>query len=361
MNSYASAQGQHEEKMVAKKRYRKKQAVKNQKPNGKRTWNKPKPEVIAALDLGTNNCRLLIAKPNPNGFKVIDGFSRIVRLGEGLSNKSELTEEAMNRTYEALSVCGKKVIKHGVMHGRYVATEACRQATNAKTFLKKVEEDIGIWVEIIPSQEEAKLTFLGCIPLLDPRIPFALMFDVGGGSAEFLWVKMKQEKPEILGCISLPCGVVSITEKYGFPEIGPEGYKRIVKDTRALLDPFDKEFEISQTLSKGNAQILGTAGTVTTISAIQMGLKKYNRNLVDGSWLKISDVNLICKNLVLATFDQRAAYTCIGRGRAELIVAGCAVLEAICKMWSSHKLRVADRGLREGILVELSDIVLHPN
>ena len=175
MNSYASAQGQHEEKMVAKKRYRKKQAVKNQKPNGKRTWNKPKPEVIAALDLGTNNCRLLIAKPNPNGFKVIDGFSRIVRLGEGLSNKSELTEEAMDRTYEALSVCGKKVIKHGVMHGRYVATEACRQATNAKTFLKKVEEDIGIWVEIIPSQEEAKLTILGCIPLLDPRIPFALI------------------------------------------------------------------------------------------------------------------------------------------------------------------------------------------
>ena len=134
-----------------------------------------------------------------------------------------------------------------------------------------------------------------------------------------------------------------------------------MKDTQALLDPFDNEFKISQTLSKGNAQILGTAGTVTTISAIQMGLKKYNRNLVDGSWLKFSDVHLICKNLVCATFDQRAAYTCIGRGRAELIVAGCAVLEAICKMWSSHRLRVADRGLREGILVELSDIVLHPN
>ena len=357
--SYASVQGQHEEKMVAKKRFKKKQAVKSEKPQRKPTRIQTKPDVIAALDLGTNNCRLLIAKSDPTGFQVIDGFSRIIRLGEGLSNKGELTEEAMDRTYDALSVCRRKVIKQGVMHGRYVATEACRQAKNAYNFLKKVEEEIGIWVEIIPSQEEAKLTFLGCIPLLDPKIPFALMFDVGGGSAEFLWVKMKGGNPEILGWISLPCGVVPITEKYGFPEIKPEAYQRIVKDIQALLHPFDKEFKISQTLSKGDAQILGTAGTVTTISAIQMGLKKYSRNRVDGSWLKFSDVYLICEDLLFATLDQRAAYTCIGHGRAELIVAGCAILESICKTWSSHRLRVADRGLREGILVELSDLVLH--
>ena len=346
--------------MVAKKRYKRKQAANNQKLHGKQAWLKTKPDVIAALDLGTNNCRLLIAKPNPNGFQVIDGFSRIVRLGEGLLNKGELTKEAMARTFDALSVCGKKVIKQGVMHGRYVATEACRQATNAEKFLQKVEEEIGIWVEIIPSKKEAELTLLGCIPLLDPQIPFALMFDVGGGSAEFLWVKMEKYKPKILGCISLPCGVVTIAEKYGFPEIAPERYKKIVRDIQTLLNPFDKEFEISQTLLEGRAQILGTAGTVTTISAIQMGLKKYNRNLVDGSWLNFSDVHLICRDLVYATFDQRAAYTCIGLERAELIVAGCAVLEAICKTWSSYRLRVADRGLREGILVELSDLVLQP-
>ena len=316
-------------------------------------------KIIAALDLGTNNCRLLVAHPKPGGFKVIDGFSRIVRLGEGVAGTGNLSNAAMDRTLDALKMCAERIVRRDVTHGRYIATEACRQADNGERFLERIEKEIGIRLETIPSREEAELTLAGCLPLLDTNIPYALTFDVGGGSAEVLWVKLqKDQTPEILGWISLPCGVVTMTERYGDPDISRESYARMVCDIKALLKPFDDKHGISLAIERGEVQMLGTAGTVTTIAGIDMDLNRYNRSVVDGSWLDFETVFSICGNLVNASFDERAAYACVGRSRAELVVAGCGVLEAICRTWPTGRLRVADRGVREGILLGLSKIVL---
>ena len=332
---------------------RRRGAARRRQPRGDRR------KIIAALDLGTNNCRLLVAHPMPGGFKVIDGFSRIVRLGEGVAGTGNLSNAAMDRTLDALKMCAERIVRRDVTHGRYIATEACRQADNGERFLERIEKEIGIRLETIPSLEEAELTLAGCLPLLDTNIPYALTFDVGGGSAEVLWVKLqKDQTPKILGWISLPCGVVTMTERYGDPDISRESYARMVCDIKALLKPFDDKHGISLAIERGEVQMLGTAGTVTTIAGIDMDLNRYNRSVVDGSWLDFETVFSICGNLVNASFDERAAYACVGRSRAELVVAGCGVLEAICRTWPTGRLRVADRGVREGILLGLSKIVL---
>jgi exopolyphosphatase / guanosine-5'-triphosphate,3'-diphosphate pyrophosphatase len=314
--------------------------------------------VIAALDLGTNNCRLLIARVKGNGFRVIDGFSRIVRLGEGLEASGQLSEAAMDRTRDALKICAEKIRKRSVLSGRYIATEACRRAENGEAFLKQIESETGLSLEAIPSREEAELTLAGCLPLLDPSVPYALTFDVGGGSAEILWVRLrKTEAPEIIGWISLPCGVVTMTERYGTPEFSAEDYRAMVADIEAQLRPFDEIHGISAAMARGEAQMLGTAGTVTTIAGVNMGLPRYNRSMVDGTWLEFGALHSISKMLVGSSFAERAAHACIGQGRAELVVAGCGVLEAVCTIWPAGRLRVADRGVREGILLALSKAV----
>ena len=311
--------------------------------------------VIAALDLGTNNCRLLIARVQPDGFRVIDGFSRIVRLGEGLDASNNLSQAAMDRTKAAIAVCAEKIKRRSVTSGRYVATEACRRAQNGEEFLVSIEKETGLLLETIPSREEAELTLEGCLPLLDPSIPYALTFDVGGGSAEILWVKLQQDKrPEVIGLISLPCGVVTMTERYGEPEISKEGYRAMVSDVEAMLRPFDEEHGISAAIARGEVQMLGTAGTVTTIAGVHMKLPRYNRAVVDGTWLEFEALETISRMLVSSDFAERAAHACIGQGRAELVVAGCGILEAVCSTWNAGRLRVADRGVREGILLTLS-------
>ena len=314
-----------------------------------------KPSVIAALDLGTNNCRLLVARPVDDGFVVIDGYSRVVRLGEGMAFSGKMSDEAMDRAVAALKICADRIHRRGVTHGRYVATEACRQATNGPEFIARVEQETGLTLEAIPSREEAELTLAGCLPLLDPEVPYALTFDVGGGSAEVLWIRLRPDAlPQVLGWISLPCGVVTVTERYGKPEIGPEDYCRLVDDIQGLLRPFDETHGISEILASGKAQMLGTAGTVTTIAGVNMGLERYNRSLVDGCWLDFSAVRDVTQKLINSSFDERASFGCIGRNRAELVVAGCGVLEAVCRTWQTSRMRVADRGVREGILLALA-------
>jgi len=318
--------------------------------------------AIAALDLGTNNCRLLIARPHPSGFRVIDGYSRIVRLGEGVAASGMLSEPAMRRALEALSVCAEKVGRRNVALGRYVATEACRQARNTPEFLDRVRAETGLDLETIPSLEEAELTLTGCLPLLDPAIPYALTFDVGGGSAEILWVRLDPgADPEIVGWISLPCGVVTMTERYGSAEFTPTEYDAMVADIEAMLRPFDEAHGIGRHIAAGEVQMLGTAGTVTTIAGVKMGLARYNRAVVDGCWLDFEAVHEVSRMLSRASFDERAAHACIGQGRAELVVAGCGVLEAVCRTWPAGRLRVADRGVREGILLALVDEVMQAN
>ncbi|MEX2455390.1 MAG: Ppx/GppA phosphatase family protein [Rhodospirillaceae bacterium] len=307
--------------------------------------------IFSALDLGTNNCRLLIARPARSGFSVIDGFSRIVRLGEGVSEAGVLSEAAMERTIDALRVCARKMARRRVSEARCVATQAARSAHNRAEFVDRVRRETGLDLEVISSREEAELTLTGCFSLLDPGHEHALMFDVGGGSAEFVWARIRPDGgAHIEGWTSLPCGVVTLTERHGNHDFSPAEYEGVVEEVMALLRPFDRRFAIAEQIVRGRVQMVGTAGTVTTIAGVEMSLPRYNRSRVDGSWLRFDAVERVSRDLAVKTFAERAAHPCIGQNRADLVVAGCAVLEAVCRMWPAGRLRVADRGVREGIL-----------
>ena len=315
---------------------------------------RPQPPVYAAVDLGTNNCRLLIARAAPDGFRVIDGYSRIVRLGEGMGATGCLSEAAMERTVEALRICAAKMMRRGVTRARCIATEACRRAGNCGPFLARVEAETGLKLDIISSREEAELTLAGCLPLLDPEVPYALLFDVGGGSAELVWLRQRLPgPPEIMGCTSLLCGVVTLTERVGLREFSPAQYDAVVGEVGAMLSGFEEAHDIRRHIDDGTAQMLGTAGTVTTIAGVHLGLERYDRAQVDGAVLTLDAVNEVSRRLSGWNCAERAAHPCIGPARADLVVAGCAVLEAICRTWPAAKLRVADRGVREGLLLSL--------
>ncbi len=312
------------------------------------------PHTYSALDLGTNNCRLLIAKPTRRGFHVVDAFSRIVRLGEGLGQSGELSAAAMDRAISALKVCAKKMQRRGVSRAHNVATAACRQAANGVGFAAKVLAETGIELDIISPAEEARLAVAGCLPLLDHTSRFALVFDVGGGSTELIWLDLANRRnPGILAWTSMSHGVVSLSEKYGGLEISRQSYVAMVAEVREHLQGFELEHNLRPHFDAGAVQMLGMSGTVTTLTGVHMGLRRYDRSQVDGVWVSVPEIRAVAQQLSGMDYNARVAVPCIGRERADLVVAGCAILEAITDLWPASALRVADRGLREGILTML--------
>ncbi len=310
--------------------------------------------TFAALDLGTNNCRLLIAQPAPGGFAVIDAFSRIVRLGEGLTASHRLSEAAMERAVSALKVCASKIRRrHAESTLRAVATEACRQADNCRYFLDRVEQDVGLTLEIITPAEEARLAVSSCAPLLDTTVPNGLVFDIGGGSTEVTWLHRRDGLPDVIDHVSVPLGVVALSERYGTDNISRGQFRAMVEAFTGALEAFDARNGIRPHVQAGTVQMVGTSGTVTTLAGLNMHLPRYNRAAIDGSWLRFKAARRVTRELMGLNQAQRAAHPCIGRDRADLVLPGCAVLEAICRTWPVGRLRVADRGLREGILFEL--------
>jgi exopolyphosphatase/guanosine-5'-triphosphate,3'-diphosphate pyrophosphatase len=299
----------------------------------------------------------LVARPASSGFRVVDAFSRIVRLGEGLAASGVLSEDAMARTLDALKICADKIAGRRVAAGRYVATEACRQAANCEAFLARVREEIGIEIEIISSTEEARLVVAGCAPLLNPRVPYAIVFDIGGGSTEIVWLRLwgggNRGRPEILGSMSLPFGVVTLTDRFGGTEVSPATYRAMVAEAMAALAPFERTNDIQRHVRTGRVQMLGSSGTVTTLAGIHLALPRYIRALVDGSVLTFEQISVVSAHLAGLDLAGRAANPCIGRERADLVLSGCAILDAICAAWPVGRLRVADRGVREGILFDL--------
>lgn len=312
--------------------------------------------TYAALDLGTNNCRLLVARavPGGEGFRVIDAFSRIVRLGERVSETGVLSEAAIQRTLRALKVCAGKTRRHGVTRMRGVATEACRRAANCDAFIGRVRAETGIALDIIGGDEEAELALAGCIPLLDGGARHALVFDIGGGSTELMFLGLAAPgEPDILDVTSLPCGVVTLSERHGGRDIPPQVYRTMVDDALSLLAPFEARNAIAARARAGGLQMLGTSGTVTTLAAVSLELPKYDRARVDGRWIAGEEIARTSDRLARMSYRERADHPCIKRGRADLVVAGCAILEAIMRRWPVGRVRIADRGLREGILLAL--------
>lgn len=318
--------------------------------------------ILAALDLGTNNCRLLIAREaHPGHFCVIDAFSRIVRLGEGIGHTERLSDAAMERTIEALKICAEKIKKRRADKIRAVATEACRQALNSMDFLKRIETETGISFEIISPAEEASLAFRGTMPLLDHRIPYAIIFDIGGGSTELGWLRAEPNNRDysIRAWHSMKAGVVSMAERFGAEPKDPgewhDFYESMVDFAACELAVFSRAIDAKKQIRQQQVQMIGTSGTVTTLTGIYMQLPKYDRSKVDGTYLKFSVLDKISRELARQTCAERAKHPCVGTERADLVVAGCAILSAICREWPVGQLRVADRGVREGILMNLME------
>ncbi len=311
--------------------------------------------TYAALDLGTNNCRLLVARPAGDGFRVVDAFSRIVRLGEGISASGRLSEAAIDRSLEALEVCRNKMRNRGVTRARLIATEACRAAVNGPEFRARVTEKLGLALEVIDRETEAALAATSCTPLIDPEAEGVVLFDIGGGSSELVRLdrsprcKRGPPLPQIRGWISLPHGVVTLAERHGGHNVTRDVYEAMVAEVAEMIAPFAREH------GEGlhGVHMLGTSGTVTTIAGVHLDLKRYDRNRIDGCWLEACEIDSVLERLVAMSYDERVASPCIGADRADLVLAGCAILEAIRRAFPCPRLRVADRGLREGMLVQM--------
>jgi exopolyphosphatase/guanosine-5'-triphosphate,3'-diphosphate pyrophosphatase len=309
--------------------------------------------VYAALDLGTNNCRLLIACPTDDGFRVVDSFSRIIRLGEGISATGYISEAAIERAIAALSICRDKIKSKNAKRLRLIATEACRAASNADGFRDRVAAETGINLEVIDRETEAALAVIGCSPLLEPRGRGAILFDIGGGSTELVRIERDPAEhnatPRIKAWMSIPLGVVTLAERFGGRDVTRESYAGMVQDVAKHVAPFAAEH--GEDLR--DMHLLGTSGTVTTLAGVHLNLARYDRRRIDGVWMNNADVTATIARLLGMTYQERAANHCISVERADLVLAGCAILDAIRNAFPLPRLRVADRGLREGMLVEM--------
>lgn len=311
--------------------------------------------LYGALDLGTNNCRLLIAKPARDGFRVVDSFSRIVRLGEGLSRTGLLDDGAMDRAYEALVLCGERVAKKGVDSSRLmaVATQACRQAENGPAFIERVRQGTGLKLRIIDPVEEARLAVRGCLNLFDPSVEAVLVVDVGGGSTELNWLSKRGDTFVLEGWMSAPVGVVTLAERHPEPAGDLEvWYEAMVTDMGTAIADAPVDPALRDLFVEGRAHIVGTSGAITSLAGIHLGLRRYQRSLVDGLWMTRGDCETAADTLKRLGAAGRAAEPCIGPDRADLVLAGAAIMEAVQRAWPSERVRVADRGLREGLLLQ---------
>ncbi len=315
--------------------------------------------AYAALDLGTNNCRLLIAIPTrPGQFRVIDAFSRIVRLGEGLGRTGSLSRGAMDRAIAALAICAQKLGARDVERCRLIATEACRQAANGAEFIEEVEEKTGLKLEIVSRETEARLAVSGCGSLIDRKARGTVLFDIGGGSSEIALLDLRgddrrQLSKRIVAWTSLPVGVVTLAERHGGRNVTPELFETMIAETVAMIEKFPDREKLGGLVGSERFHLLGTSGTVTTLAGVHLGLERYDRRQVDGLWLSDKEADSLVARIAGWSFEERVANPCIGSDRADLVLAGCAILQGIRRVWPANSLRVADRGLREGLLTEM--------
>ena len=309
----------------------------------------------AAIDLGTNSCRLVIATPTPSSFRIVETFSKITRLGEGIINNNELSHTAIRRTINALRVCAGVLEEYQpIIKARYVATAACRRAKNCRYFMDLVKKETGLNIEIISPQEESRLAVVGCVPLLNRNIKRALVFDIGGGSTEVSLARMSNSGRTIIeGFVSLPYGVVTVSEAFPEHDMTDLAYNTIIDRTHKILAEFEEKYHISEDIKNQRIQVLGTSGTVTVLGAIHLNLSRYNRSAVDGLALSAQDVDKTISKIKRMGDEGRKKHACIGMQKADLTIAGCAIIEGLMSFWNISEITIADRGIREGILLDL--------
>jgi exopolyphosphatase/guanosine-5'-triphosphate,3'-diphosphate pyrophosphatase len=295
-----------------------------------------------------------VARATRDGFRVVDAFSRIIRLGEGITSSGVLSEPAILRAVDALRVCRAKMRNRGVTRSRLIATEACRSAGNGQEFLERIRNEVGIELEIVDRETEARLAATGCTPLVDPGAEGVILFDIGGGSSELVRLgrcsptQYGPPHPAIDAWISMPIGVVTLAERHGGMTVSRESFEAMIAEVAVYVDRFAAEHG-----GTAGLHLLGTSGTVTTIAGVYLNLLRYERRRVDGCWLNDQQVTDVVERLLAMSYEGRVANPCIGAERADLVLAGCAILEAIRRAFPCERLRVADRGLREGMLVQM--------
>ena len=324
---------------------------KNQDDKGQEFYN----ANYAAIDLGTNACRLVIASPTPTSFRIVETFSKITRLGESIINDNVLSRQAIRRTVAALKVCAGVIEEYGpVKNCRYVATAACRRAKNCNEFIDLVKKETGLNIEVISSKEESRLAVVGCVPLLNRNIRRMLVFDIGGGSTEISLARISNNGNTFIeGFVSLPYGVVTISEAFPSENMTSLAYDTIMERTRGLLKEFDEKFGISEAMKRHEIQVIGTSGTVTIIGALHLNLNRYNRSAVDGISISRQDIDRVIEKIKRLGDEGRCKHPCIGAQKSDLTIAGFAIVEALCSFWPIAEITVADRGLREGILLDM--------
>jgi exopolyphosphatase / guanosine-5'-triphosphate,3'-diphosphate pyrophosphatase len=332
-------------------------------PDAKLRRSKPgQAPLFAALDLGTNNCRLLIAAPAQNGFRVVDGYSQIVRLGEGLSTSGKLSDEAMARAYRAIGACADRIAWRRPVSVACVATQACRAAANGPRFLDQVRRDFGLDFELISPEQEAKLAVLGCASLMDPAARRALIVDIGGGSTELSLVSPRDVlehlhagglDPPIVAWCTAPVGVVTLADEDPEPAENTTWYATIVDRLAARFAELGAASGLFADFAAADVHMIGTSGTVTSLAGVHFNLRRYQRARIDGAWLSDAECRAAVAKLLAMSRGERASHPCIGGARADLVAAGCAILDAVHRHWPSARIRVADRGLREGLLMRL--------
>lgn len=309
----------------------------------------------AAIDLGTNSCRLVIASPTPTSFRIVETFSKITRLGEGIINDNELSRAAIKRTINALKVCAGVINEYAPIHrSRFVATAACRRAKNCKEFLDLVHRETGLNIETISSKEESRLAVVGCIPLLNRNIKRTLVFDIGGGSTEISLARVTNSGNTFIeGFVSLPYGVVTVSEAFPSKDMTNLAYDTIIERTQKLLKDFDEKYNIFEAIKNQEIQVIGTSGTVTVLGAVHLNLIRYNRSAVDGISITKQDIDRAIAKIKRLGDEGRKKHPCIGSQKADLTMAGCAIIEGLCSFWPIEEITVADRGIREGILLDM--------
>ena len=329
-------------------------------------------ELYAALDLGTNSCRMLIAQPKGNQFHVVDSFSKSVQLGVGLERSGRLSTASMNRTIQALTICERKLSKHRVERMRLVATEACRRAKNGTEFLENVRKRAGLTLDIIAPEEEARLAVISCAPLVSTKTDQLLVVDIGGGSTELVWIDLSDvpnierqkaimklhagfkqngsaEGPaaRVVDWISVPLGVATLRDQFNDVESDSARFALMswyFEEQLAEFSPYESE------QAREGFQIIGTSGTVTTVAASHLGLRRYDRNKVDGLRMTSDQIDTVIRSYLDMGPEGRRTDPRIGRDRHALIMSGAAILQALLRVWPTDRLSVADRGLREGLL-----------
>jgi len=334
--------------------------------------NNPGPTALyAALDLGTNSCRMLIAQPKGSQFHVLDSFSKSVQLGHGLESTGKLSRASMNRTINAIRICRQKLDRHGVKNMRLVATEACRRARNGENFVAQVRRETGLTLEIIKPEEEARLAVISCAPLVSTKTEQLLVVDIGGGSTELVWIDLTnvpaRERPraimrlhagfksdpgpfaaaKVVDWISVPLGVATLRDQFADVDDDAARFALMSWFFEENLEEFSP-YAAAQ--AREGFQIVGTSGTVTTVAASHLGLKRYDRTKVDGLRMSSDQIDAVIQNYLTLGPTGRRNDPRIGKDRQALIMSGAAILQTLMRLWPTDRLSVADRGLREGLL-----------